>query len=98
VEGDGHALRFHDFRAHPDQAVETLTPGDGRPPHQEGDEELVRAFLRAVADDDPSAVLTGLDETLTSHRIVWAAERSRRSGETVTLDWDPLGDSVGVAG
>lgn len=102
VEGDGHVLRFHDFRAHPDQAVETLTPGDGRPPHQEGDEELVRAFLRAVADDDPSAVLTGLDETLTSHRIVWAAERSRRSGETVTLDWDPLGDprgdSVGVVG
>ena len=98
VEGDGHVLRFHDFRAHPGQAVETLTPGDGRPPHQEGDEELVRAFLRAVADDDPSAVLTGLDETLTSHRIVWAAERSRRSGETVTLDWDPLGDSVGVAG
>ena len=84
-------LRFHDFRAHPGQAVETLTPGDGRPPHQEGDEELVRAFLRAVADDDPSAVLTGLDETLTSHRIVWAAERSRRSGETVTLDGPPRG-------
>ncbi|GLZ46699.1 oxidoreductase [Actinomycetospora sp. NBRC 106375] len=91
VEGDGHTLRFHDFRAHPDRAVETLTPGDGRPPHQEGDEELVRSFLRAVAHDDPAANLTGLDETMTSHRIVWAAERARRSGETERLTWEPAG-------
>ena len=100
VEGDGHTLRVHDFRTHPDRAVETLAPGDGRPLHQEGDEELVRAFLLAVAHDEPSRILTGLEETLTSHRIVWAAERSRRSGETVTLDRDRLDDpaAIGVVG
>lgn len=88
VEVDGSVLRFHDFRAHPERRVETMTTGDGRAPHQEGDEELVRAFLHAVAHDDPDANLTGLDEALASHRIVWAAERARHSGETVRMAWD----------
>ncbi|MEJ2863471.1 Gfo/Idh/MocA family protein [Actinomycetospora flava] len=88
VEADGGELRFHDFRAHPDRAVETVRAGDGRAPHHEGDEELVATFLRGVADDDPSGNLTGVEEALTSHRIVWAAERARLSGETERMTWD----------
>ncbi|GAA4876245.1 Gfo/Idh/MocA family protein [Actinomycetospora straminea] len=97
VEVDGAVLRFHDFRAHPRTTVETLTTGDGRAPHQQGDEELVRAFLHAVAHDDPDANLTGLDEALASHRIVWAAERSRRSGQTVRMTWDGEGADGAVS-
>jgi predicted dehydrogenase len=82
VEGDGHVLRVHDFRAHPDRAVEVLEPGDGRPPHEQGDEELLRVFLDAVARGDPSGIVTGIEESLTSHRV-GAAERARRSGQTV---------------
>ncbi|MEJ2886515.1 Gfo/Idh/MocA family protein [Actinomycetospora aeridis] len=90
VEANGGVLRFHDFRAHPDQAVETLSVGDGRAPHHEGDEELVRTFLQGVADGDESGNLTGIEEALTSHRIVWAAEAARRSGETVRMAWDEV--------
>ncbi|GAA4911640.1 oxidoreductase family protein [Actinomycetospora succinea] len=92
VEANGGVLRFHDFRAHPGRAVDVVTTGDGRAPHHQGDEELVRCFLRAVADDEPAGNLTGLEEALTSHRIVWAAEKARRSGETVRMAWDaPVG-------
>lgn len=97
VEGDGHALRFHDFRAHPDRIVETLVPGDGRAPHQQGDELLMRALLTAVARDDPSLILTGLEESMLSHRIVWAAEHARRTGATVTLDEGRRDDVPAVA-
>lgn len=86
VDGDGRTLRVHDFRAHPDQLVETLTPGDGRAAHVQGDEELMRALLTAVSRGDPSPVLTGLEASMLSHRVVWAAERARHTGETVVVD------------
>jgi predicted dehydrogenase len=88
IEGDGRTLRFHDFRGHPDSAVDTLTPGDGRPLHEEGDERLMRTFLTAVADGDATPIVTGIEESMTNHRIVWAAEQARRSGTTVDLAWD----------
>ena len=43
------------------------------------------SFVRAVAKDDPSQVLTGPEETLESHLIVFAAEKARRENRVVTL-------------
>ena len=39
------------------------------------------SFVKAVATDDPSLLLTGPTESLRSHRLVFAAERARRAVE-----------------
>lgn len=38
------------------------------------------AFVRAVAENDPTQILSGVDETLESHLMVFAAEESRHKG------------------
>lgn len=90
IEGDGHQLTVHDFRAGPTAAVETITlrSGQDRDPvsaHDDGDQALVTAFLTAVANGDPTPILSGPGESVDSHRVVWAAEHARHSGTVVTL-------------
>jgi predicted dehydrogenase len=46
--------------------------------HGGGDTVLMERFVAAVANDDPSLILSGPDETLDSHLIVFAAEEARR--------------------
>lgn len=46
--------------------------------HGGGDTVLMRRFVAAVAANDPSLILSGPDETLDSHLMVFAAEKSRR--------------------
>ena len=43
------------------------------------------AKLRAVASNDPAPILSNPTETLESHLIVFAAERSRREGRVVHI-------------
>ena len=43
------------------------------------------AFVSAVAERDSSKILSGTDETLESHLMVFAAEESRRTGKVVSL-------------
>jgi predicted dehydrogenase len=45
--------------------------------HGGGDYVLMQRFVAAVAKNDPSLILSGPDETLASHLIVFAAEVSR---------------------
>jgi hypothetical protein len=40
----------------------------------------MKNFVTAVANNDRSLILTGIDETLESHLMVFAAEESRRKG------------------
>ncbi len=54
--------------------------------HGGGDYLVIDGFLDAVRKNDPSAVLTTAQESLDSHRIVFAAEKSRREKRTVTVD------------
>lgn len=53
--------------------------------HGGGDERVVRAWLRAIREEDPSLILTTAQESLRSHTVVFAAEKSRREGRTVAL-------------
>lgn len=87
IEGDGRELRIHDFVTDAERTVGDLVAGgasasDG---HGGADGELVRDFLTAVARRDRSLLRTGPQESLDSHRVVWAAERARRDGTVVTL-------------
>ena len=85
VSGDGRHLEIFDFLSETSRTMDTFAEGfsaaDG---HGGGDAGVVDAFLTAIARDDPS-LIADPGEVLESHRIVFAAERSRRSGRTVRL-------------
>ena len=53
--------------------------------HGGGDARVVRSFLEAVSRGDPALVRTSVTESLRTHTIVFAAERSRRLGRAVLL-------------
>lgn len=87
ISGDGRYLEVFDFLSEQSTSIDThastgenegQNAGDG---HGGGDAGVVEAFLQAIARDDPS-LISDPEEALESHRIVFAAERSRRSGTT----------------
>ncbi|GAA2210269.1 Gfo/Idh/MocA family oxidoreductase [Nonomuraea monospora] len=91
IDGDGDRLTVHDFVTGRSTVVETRPSGDGtaRGGHGGGDEALVEAFLTAVATRERAPILSSPAESLHSHLIAWAAERSRLTGETVSLEGTP---------
>ncbi|MEV2268542.1 Gfo/Idh/MocA family protein [Nonomuraea africana] len=88
IEGDGERLTVHDFVTREVETVDTRPMGDAGAAggHGGGDQGLVDAFLTAVATRDRSPILSSPGESLHSHLIAWAAERSRLEGEIVTLE------------
>ena len=54
--------------------------------HDGGDYGAIGAFVDAVASGDRSLVRTGPRESLESHRMAFAAERSRLTGAPVDLE------------
>jgi predicted dehydrogenase len=87
LEGNGETVRHVDFRTGQEQKFDSA--GEGGPSaaggHSGGDEGLTNAFLTAVAAGDPTLLSSDATESLATHRVVWAAERSRHTGETVQL-------------
>uniref|UniRef100_A0A3B3UMN4 Zgc:154075 n=1 Tax=Poecilia latipinna TaxID=48699 RepID=A0A3B3UMN4_9TELE len=51
--------------------------------HGGADYHLMNAFISAVANNDPSMIRSGPEETLISHLLVFEAERSRVEGRVV---------------
>ncbi|MFB4281939.1 Gfo/Idh/MocA family protein [Nonomuraea sp. MTCD27] len=100
IDGDGDRLTVHDFVTGRTETVETSPTGDAtaRGGHGGGDEALVEAFLTAVATRDGSTILSSPGESLHSHLIAWAAERSRLTGETVSLEGTPRAGARVVSG
>ncbi|MBB5080603.1 Gfo/Idh/MocA family protein [Nonomuraea endophytica] len=91
IEGDGVLLKVTDFVTGETSVVDSSATGDATAGggHGGGDEGLMAAFLSAVETGDRSAVLSSPGESLHSHLIAWAAERSRLDGITVTLEGTP---------
>jgi predicted dehydrogenase len=90
LDGDGRSIRHVDFRTGADVTLDALTEdgpsaADG---HGGGDEALTEAFCAAVAAEDASLLSSDATQSLATHRVVWAAERSRRTGEIVRLHDD----------
>ncbi|HEY3234076.1 MAG TPA: Gfo/Idh/MocA family oxidoreductase [Polyangiaceae bacterium] len=54
--------------------------------HGGGDYGLMDSFIDAVAKRDPSLVLSGPEESLETHLMVFAAERARREGRVVSVN------------
>ncbi|EID56331.1 Gfo/Idh/MocA family protein [Saccharomonospora xinjiangensis] len=90
IEGDGRTITVHDFLDGTEvidvESSGGATADDG---HGGGDQGLVEAFVEAVATGDAGHILSSGRESLDTHRLVWAAERARRTGTVVTLT-DPV--------
>ena len=87
AEGDGRRVTITDFR---DGQIRTYDSGavggaHADAGHDGGDDGVVSAFLAALVSGDRSHVLSGPDESLRGHEVVWAAERARLSGAVVSI-------------
>ncbi|KAG9482389.1 hypothetical protein GDO78_011202 [Eleutherodactylus coqui] len=56
--------------------------------HGGADYYLIDSFISAVANNDPSLIISGPDETLRSHLLVFQAEKSRLENRVVHIDKD----------
>jgi len=82
IEFTEERMRIRTFADRRDEEVAFAAESGG---HGGGDARVVRSFLAAVQRGDPSLVTTGIPESLKTHTIVFAAERSRRLGRAVEL-------------
>ena len=87
VSGDGRFIEVFDFNHGKTERIDTGADGDhtAMGGHGGGDRGVVDAFLQAVASGSPESILSNPAETLESHLIAFAAERSRRQRAIVEL-------------
>jgi predicted dehydrogenase len=86
LEGDGHQLTVTDFvtgQAEPVPVDDSAVVEGGG--HGGGDFGVIGAFVDAVASGDRSLICTGPRESLDSHQMAFAAERSRLTGAPVPV-------------
>ena len=84
--GNGRKIQIHQFLSGKTEIIDTsedvpVSLAD----HGGGDYGLIDAFVSAVAQNDPKLILSGPDETLETHLMTFAAERSRKEGKIVSL-------------
>eukprot|EP00047_Mylnosiga_fluctuans_P014755 m.40907 g.40907 ORF g.40907 m.40907 type:complete len:410 (+) comp5640_c0_seq2:160-1389(+) len=82
---DGETVRHFDFATGTHQIINSNT-AHAAWGHGGSDYYTIESFVKAVAENDRSLLLTGGGETLRSHLLVFAAERARRSGTVVAVD------------
>jgi predicted dehydrogenase len=87
IYGDGSKIHIYDFLTDKTEEIDTTVPnGSIYVGHGGGDEGLMNNFISAISKNDQSIILTGADETLESHLMVFAAENSRRTSKIVSLE------------
>jgi len=86
INAQGGQIRVYDFLTDTAEMIDT-TKDDGSvlTGHGGGDAGVMDCFVRAVAENNPSHIISGPDETLESHRMVFAAEKARRENRVVNL-------------
>lgn len=86
ITGDGQFIEVFDFLTEETTTYDTDADGhsaaDG---HAGGDAGIIRAWLEYCATDETAELPSGITNSLASHRVVFAAERSRKSGAVVAL-------------
>ncbi|KAK9515541.1 hypothetical protein VZT92_026181 [Zoarces viviparus] len=83
---DGHEVHVFDFltqRSTKHKAHNDAPRNFGMSGHGGADYHLMAAFISAVANNDPSHIRSGPEETLLSHLLVFEAERSRLESRVV---------------
>jgi predicted dehydrogenase len=88
IDADGVQMRHFDFVSEKTEVIDTRVIGDASKAaveHGGGDHGVIKAFVEAVATGDQTKVWSGPDESLISHRMVFAAERARCEGRVVEV-------------
>jgi predicted dehydrogenase len=83
LEGDGERFTVTDFITGRVESVDlsaSAAAADDADSHDGGDFGVVGAFVDAVANADPSLIRSGPRESVESHLMAFAAERSRQTG------------------
>jgi predicted dehydrogenase len=86
IYGDGSKITVFDFltdsvTVHDTEAGDSSILGG----HGGGDYGLMDHFVAAVCENDKNRILSGADESLLSHRMVFAAERARHENSVVNI-------------
>jgi predicted dehydrogenase len=86
IYGNGTKIQIHEFLSGKTEIIDT---SDEVPAsladHGGGDYALIDTFVSAVAQNNPSLILSGPEETLETHLMTFAAERSRKEGKIISL-------------
>ncbi|MBN1674146.1 MAG: Gfo/Idh/MocA family oxidoreductase [Kiritimatiellae bacterium] len=86
LRGDSSTLEHYDFLTDRTETIDTrASDASIAGGHGGGDTGLMQSFVAAVANEDPSRILSGPEETLETHLMVFAAERARRENRVVDL-------------
>jgi len=86
IYGDGVDIEIYKFLTGEEEKVSTLSlDGSILGGHGGGDNALMDRFITALEHDDESIILSGARESLETHKMVFAAEKSRKTKTIVDL-------------
>jgi predicted dehydrogenase len=85
--GNGQTFEVYDFLTEQTGTIDTELESDGsiQSGHGGGDEGVMYAFLTALRENNPNHILSGPNESLESHLMVFAAETSRHKARVCEL-------------
>jgi len=84
--GDGSKLVHYDFLTDEQTEIDTRAPDASiLGGHGGGDGRLIESFIAALEDRDASKILSGPEETLETHLMVFAAEEARKKNKVVEV-------------
>jgi hypothetical protein len=89
IYGNGTKIQIHEFLSRKTEIIDTSEDAPNVPSaladHGGGDYALIDTFVSAVAQSNPKLILSGPEETLETHLMTFAAEKSRKEGKIVKL-------------
>lgn len=87
IYGDGVSVELFDFLTNTSNVFPIESPVNPTTLrwHGGGDYQLIERFVDAVAQNDQGLILSGPEESLETHRLVFAAERARITHAVVDL-------------
>lgn len=85
LRGDGHTIVHYDYLSEKTETLATTRPDSPMGGHGGGDYAIMQHFIAAVANRNPSHILSGPVESLETHLTVFAAEKARREGQIVKV-------------
>jgi predicted dehydrogenase len=86
IYGNGTKIQVYEFLTGKSEIIDTSAKDPSAlADHGGGDYGLIHAFVEAIAENDPKKILSGPEETLESHLMTFAAEKSRKEGKVVEL-------------
>jgi predicted dehydrogenase len=90
---DQRSIDIYEFWANNKRTQITVPEEDG--PHGGADSTVIASLIEAVQLSDPESVRTTTTQSLRSHAVAFAAERSRREGRQIELR-ELLGEGEGI--